>query len=335
MRSKVLFLVLLSSLFINLSWQEKQDRKPQSQELDKAVDSVSAENLKRHESYLAGDELEGRCAGYEGNNKATEYIATHWKKLGLKPVGDKDKDGNPSYFQKFTFRKTYETRNTVAFFEGNDDKLKDQIIVIGAHHDHVGKEGQGGWGKKGGPKGDDNIWNGADDNASGTSSVLEIARAFMEGKIKTRRSILFMTFSAEEAGLLGSAHYVKNSLFPRKNHKAMVNLDMVGRSTGYVSLSNFQTSPIWDEIVEKAKKGLKIEVKTKKSELGGSDHMSFDAAGIPNTQLFTPMHSDYHKITDHPDRIEYDHMADICKLALRMIVLLADADDIPNTCGKK
>src|SRR5689334_10807164 len=146
----------------------------QSDPMGDALKTVDEAPLRAHEAYLASDALEGRAAGFPGNEKAVAYLVKEVTSYGLKPLGT---DG---YLQEFEFHTKGETRkakNVIAILEGSDPKLKAEYVLLGGHLDHVGRVGQNVSGKLGGSKDGDEIWNGADDNASGTSAVLLVARA--------------------------------------------------------------------------------------------------------------------------------------------------------------
>lgn len=294
--------------------------------LDDAAALITAKGLSDHLGVLAGDDYEGRNSGYPGNDKAAEYIAAHFKKIGLLPAGDKDASGAATWFQEFkVVNRT--TRNVLGRVEGSDPELKSEFVVIGAHHDHVGKRGQSNMGqfksKRAEP--DDEVWNGADDNGSGTVTVLEIARAFMEGKLRAKRSILFMTFSGEEWGLVGSKHYVDHPLVPLEKTAAMINLDMVGRNGAKpMDVGGVSTAAEWTDLCAEAAKGTDLAYKTSPGVMAGSDHYSFAKKRIPAVHFFTGFHEDYHCQTDHADRIDYDRMAKIGKFGLRLLALAAD-----------
>ncbi|HYF54466.1 MAG TPA: M28 family peptidase, partial [Salinarimonas sp.] len=160
-------------------------RADESDAVPKALKSITEEVLQTHIRFLASDDLEGRAAGFPGNERAVEYLVDQVKELGLKPAGEN------GYTQTFAFARDRKARNVLALIEGGDAALKAQTVVIGCHLDHVGRRGQTVGGQSpGGPEGDD-IWNGADDNASGTSAVLSVARAFVTGKVRPKRTILF------------------------------------------------------------------------------------------------------------------------------------------------
>ncbi|MBI4564503.1 MAG: M20/M25/M40 family metallo-hydrolase [Planctomycetes bacterium] len=315
-----------SLLLLPAAAQESKSDRVAAEALDGACALIQADGLRAHLEYLAGDELEGRCAGYEGERKATEYIARHFEKLGLRPVGDKDEKSEPTYFQEFDLRGR-RPRNTVAFCEGSDPRLKEEIVILGAHHDHVGKAGQANAGRrsKAGAPREDKIWNGADDNGSGTVTVLEIARAFMEGKIRTKRSVLFMTFSGEEFGLLGSRHYVRNPLFPIEKTAAMINMDMVGRNPEKeFQIKGVGSAAKWKELVQHVGVETGVSFKTVHAVHGGTDYYNFARAKIPTVDFFTDFHPDYHCQTDHPDKIAYERMEKIGRFVLRLLVATAN-----------
>lgn len=311
-----------------------QDTKVQN-DLGKAVDAVSADKLKEYLTELAGDSYEGRNAGYPGNDKAAQFIARHCEAIGLKPLGDKKGDSR-TYFQKFSHAKQLTTGNVVAYVEGGDPQLKSECVVIGAHFDHAGKSGEGNpfarIKRRNDPK-EDEIWNGADDNASGTATVMEIARAFMAAGLKPRRSVIFVWFSAEEWGLVGSKHYCSNfpPEFPREKHLAMINLDMVGRNPDKpVAINGCGTSDVWRKLLDECNKDVDLNFVAGDQVDSGSDHYSFAAREIPAIHFFTGFHSNYHRNTDHADLIAYDHAAKIGKLALKLVFTIANADEAPR-----
>ncbi len=294
---------------------------------------VTAGLLRGHVEVLAGDALEGRNAGYPGEQKAAEYIAGVMKEAGLRPAGD---DG--TFFQKFRAGRR-ETRNVVGLLEGTDPGLREEYVVVGAHHDHVGTADQGHWGRLGKARGDDTIYNGADDNASGTAIVLGLARAFGAGEIRTRRSMVFITFSGEEGGLLGSRHYVGRPVAPIAQHVFMLNLDMVGRNPGR-PVDVHGTGSAEGGVLRKAagaafdRAGLKARIHdSAQLMMGDSDHSSFAARRVPFVFFFTGFHPDYHRVTDHADKLAYDNMAGIARAAFHLLSEVADADARPRFSG--
>lgn len=326
---KYLFLALV--LLVNVSaFQDKKDntKQDESKTLDDAIKAIKSDNMKKYLEYLASDELEGRLAGQDGNNKAAKWIAEKVEKWGFKPIGDK-KDGKHTFFQAFD--EPAKTQNVLGYIEGTDEKLKKEVVVIGAHYDHVGMSGQKGPGKIGGKKGDDKVWNGADDNGSGTTTVLEVARAFAESGLKPKRTVLFIWFSAEEWGLDGSKYHVNNPVFDLENYAAMINLDMVGRNAEKaMAVEGTSTSEKWEELIEKSIKGNDLEIAPSPKVTAGSDHYSFYSKKIPAVHFFTDFHADYHKVTDHVDKIEFERMEKIGKFALSLLWNTANMDERPK-----
>jgi hypothetical protein len=205
------------------------------------------------------------------------------------------------------------TRNVAGLIEGSEAKLKKELVVIGGHYDHVGymKQHQ---------EGEDYIYNGADDNASGTSAVLAIAKAFGAAKKKPKRSVLLITFAGEEKGLFGSRAYVEQPLLPLENTVAMLNLDMVGRNApDSVSVGGVMRSPDLIKINEEENRevGMALDYSIE-SFHNRSDQYNFAREKIPFLFYFTGLHQDYHKVGDHPEKINETKIAKIATLAFRV-----------------
>ncbi|MFP6766700.1 MAG: M20/M25/M40 family metallo-hydrolase, partial [Planctomycetaceae bacterium] len=181
-----------------------------------ALDTILRQDLARHINTLASDALEGRAAGTDGGRAAGNYIVQQLRRLALRPVGS---DGD--FYQEFS-DKGY--RNILAVLPGSDPELKKEFVLVGAHYDHVGL---GTKITSRGPLGQ--IHNGADDNASGTAAVLEIAEALSTLQPAMRRSIVFVFWDAEELGLLGSKHWMTTPTIPLTAIRLAINVDMVGR----------------------------------------------------------------------------------------------------------
>jgi hypothetical protein len=213
----------------------------------------------------------------------------------------------------------YRTRNVLGFIEGDDPDLKKEIVVIAAHYDHVGvmKEHKADT---------DYIFNGADDNASGTSGVMAIAKAMASMKVKPKRSILFILFAGEEKGLFGSGYYVKDPLFPLKNTVAMINLDMISRnSPDSLEIIGAVQCPELTKIIEKENHETDFILSLKKMS-GGSDHWNFYKKDIPSVFFFTGLHPDYHHVSDNPDKIDARKAARVSKLAFLTAWWIANDD---------
>jgi hypothetical protein len=213
------------------------------------------------------------------------------------------------------------TQNVLALVPGAASAA--EILVVGAHYDHLGMGGNDSL-----APGVNAIHPGADDNASGTALVLELARRFARKGGDYPRAILFASWGAEELGLLGSKYWVKSPTVPWDRVVANVNFDMVGRSTnGKLDIGGVSTAVGWKEIVEDANqtlaKPLGVRTSSRLSGIGGSDHMSFGEASRPALFFFTGLHSDYHKPSDTADKINYATMAQIADLAEGVIERIA------------
>lgn len=200
--------------------------------------------------------------------------------------------------------------NVVGYVEGSDPALKDEVIIIGAHYDHLGLGGPHSLA----PKQVGQIHNGADDNASGTSGLLELAEALAAERSTLKRSLLFIAFSGEEEGLLGSSYYVKHPIIPLEQTVAMINLDMIGRlRQNRLIIQGLGTSPAWKPLIEKLNRTAKFDLRTGSGGVGSSDHTSFYLKDIPVLFFFTGVHSDYHKPTDDADKINVDGEARVVR----------------------
>jgi Zn-dependent M28 family amino/carboxypeptidase len=213
----------------------------------------------------------------------------------------------------------FPTQNVVGFWEGSDPILKNEIVVIGAHYDHVGVA-------------NDSIYNGADDNASGTAGVMEVAEAFTKCKTRPRRSILFMTFAGEEKGLFGSRYYTDDPIFPIENVIAMLNMDMISRNdTNEVAIIGSKTSPSLKTINEKCDEsiGMKLDYDNDRFFLQ-SDHYSFYRKNIPVLFYFSKDTPDLHKPSDDPDKIIPEKMARIGRLVFSTAWTVANQTERPD-----
>ncbi|MCB0283739.1 MAG: M20/M25/M40 family metallo-hydrolase [Calditrichae bacterium] len=219
-----------------------------------------------------------------------------------------------------------QTRNVLAVLPGSDETLKDQYIVVGAHYDHLGYGGRGS-----GSRTPDTvaIHNGADDNASGVSSMLEIAEYF--SAMKTKRSILFMAFGAEEMGLLGSKYFVNNPLIDLKKIDIMYNLDMVGRLDSVdkgLTLGGTGTAEGLEDFIKKESEKFDLKVKTSPEGTGPSDHATFYLENIPVLFFFTGTHDDYHTYRDDSDKINYEGMKKVADFAIDLINYHANNEEM-------
>ena len=209
-------------------------------------------------------------------------------------------------------------RNVIGFIQGSDPQLAREFIIIGAHYDHLGKHA----GK---------IFPGADDNASGTSALLEIAQAFGLSEKKPPRSILFIAFAGEEKGLLGSTHYVENPLVPLSDTVIMINLDMVGRAKGNsANIGGGKLTPVIEKICNESANQAGLEVRMSETPGGGSDHASFFAHKIPALFIISSSDSDFHTPRDTPDKINFPVMTKVAKLAYLIANSVANLPERPK-----
>ena len=254
------------------------------------IESITADGVFKHLQELSSDAYEGREAGTPGADKAAEYLAARLKEWKLKPAGE-----GGSWFQPFKAAGK-PSRNVLAVIPGSDPALKREYVLIGAHYDHIGMGGQG----------EDTINNGADDNASGTSTALEIARALASLKERPKRSILFGWWSGEEKGLLGSKHYVDHPTVDLKSIVACLNLDMVGRNAeDSIDIEGTGSSPDLKAVFERVNERkffAKINFGTPQVK-ADTDHYWFYMSGIPAVEFFSGYHADYHKPGDHAEKI--------------------------------
>jgi hypothetical protein len=208
------------------------------------------------------------------------------------------------------------TSNIVAYIEGNDPKLKDEVLVLGAHMDHLGMGGPGS-----GSMSPDTIaiHHGADDNASGTAALLELAQAFVAKPAEVKRSLVFIFFSGEELGTLGSLYYVGQPFFPLKETVAMLNMDMVGRlQNRSLTIGGSGTSSTWDSLLSRENKDSTFVLTLNPDGFGPSDHASFYGKDIPVLFFFTGIHDDYHKPSDEWTKINYAGEEKVTKYIYRL-----------------
>jgi aminopeptidase YwaD len=219
------------------------------------------------------------------------------------------------------------TSNVVALLEGSDPLLKNEYLVVGAHYDHIGFGGPNS-----GSRMPDTVavHNGADDNASGTAMVMELARRLASEKTSLKRSIIFVAFSAEEMGLLGSKYFVNHCPVDIKSVKAMFNFDMVGRfdqEKNSISVSGTGTSVEADSILKIYEKDLPFSVVHAPDGYGPSDHAAFYSSGIPVFYFNTGVHTDYHTPFDDTDRLDFNNEKKVGDFAAAVIL---DVDNLPK-----
>lgn len=336
---KTIFLLCNITLLISCGHPKSTPTK--GQDLTKVnltpyLNTITATELEKHLYIVAADSMQGRDTGSEGQKKAGRYLIGEYSKMGISYP-----KGATSFYQKVPsafMRRNYsptpnDSENIWAFIEGSEKP--DEILVISAHYDHVGtKNGE--------------IYNGADDDGSGTVALLEIAQAFIKAKnegLGPKRSILFLHVTAEEKGLHGSRFYSENPLFPLKNTIADINIDMIGRrDTIHKTTNNYvyvigsdRLSTDLHKINEEANsKYTKLDLDYKYNDINDperiyyrSDHYNFAKNGIPSIFFFNGVHADYHLPGDTPDKIEYDALAKRTQLAFATAWELANRKDRP------
>jgi Zn-dependent M28 family amino/carboxypeptidase len=229
-------------------------------------------------------------------------------------------------YTEFLARNVRTVRNVVGILPGTDSSRQDEAVVIGAHYDHVGLGGR----YSVTPERTGEVHNGADDNASGTSAVIEMAKAAAADPSRFPRTLVFVAFAGEERGLLGSAHYANNPAVPLSKTVAMLNLDMVGRSKGKVQTSGLEKAPSLEpDLLAAAKTAGFAEVGREGPGSGRSDDASFLQRRIPSIIFFTGFHGDYHRPGDDWDKIDAAGTARVATLALELAARIAARRDRP------
>jgi len=210
-------------------------------------------------------------------------------------------------------------RNVVGFIKGSDKRLRDEFVIVGGHYDHVGyltthKEGE------------DYIYNGADDNASGAAGVLAVAKAFTASGKTPARSILFILFAGEEIGLIGSDYYCRHPLIPIDKSVAMLNMDMISRNgSDSLQIEGADRNPDLKEIMLKEAEGLGLKyIPTGDEMMGRSDHYNFFKRGITAVDITGGLHKDYHTVFDNPDRVDNDKASRISRLVYKTAKVMAN-----------
>ena len=299
----------------------------------KAYESISLESLKKNLTVIASDEMEGRDTGSPGQKKAGEYMINFYKQNGIsfpKALGSFYQKVPATYMSKRGGRNLPDSENILAFIEGSEKP--EEIVVISGHYDHVGS-------RKG------VVYNGADDDGSGTVAVMEIAKAFNEAKKAghgPKRSILFLHVTGEEHGLFGSEFYTDNPVFPLANTVVDLNIDMIGRDDPenrgkqyvYVIGSEMLSSQlkVINEAANKSTNNLELNYKyddpnDSQRLYYRSDHYNFAKNNIPVAFYFDGIHEDYHKPTDDVDKIDFPLLQKRAKLVFATAWELANRPD--------
>ncbi len=216
-------------------------------------------------------------------------------------------------------RRTSELENVVGLLPGHDAALGGEVLLIGAHYDHLGLGGRSSLASRAVGQ----IHHGADDNASGTAGVLELACELAGRASELKRGVLFMTFAGEELGLLGSGYYTRNPLLPIEKTVAMINLDMIGRPKDHkLYIGGVGTAQQFRSLVEEENRAVGMKLEYSIGGYGSSDHTSFTARRVPVLFFFSGLHSDYHKPSDTWDKINPEGAAEVLRLAQRVALHL-------------
>ena len=295
--------------------------------IERALNTINRSSAEATINFLASDELQGREAGFHGSRVTSEYIVSLLQWMGVSPLAD-------SYFQLFdAYRKERQKKGRLEVHPDSIAKLKQEVhqklsmrnvlgmipgkntkeyVIVGAHFDHLGID----------PVLDgDQIYNGADDNASGVSAVLQIARAFLASGQQPERNVIFAFWDGEEKGLLGSKYFVQTCPF-LSQIKGYLNFDMIGRNNKpqqpkqvvYFYTAAHPVFGDWlKEDIRKYSLQLEPDYRAWENPIGGSDNGSFAKVGIPIIWYHTDGHPDYHQPSDHADRLNWDKVVEITK----------------------
>ena len=263
--------------------------------------NTPSESLEKHVHFLASDLLLGRGFGTPQGKEAAEYIALQFKEAGVEPL-------NGTYFHHFMARNgilNIPGINVVGVIPGSDPELREEYIVLGAHYDHLGYAAHGN---------DTTIWNGADDNASGTATIIELGRNLAASQASLGRSVIVAAFDGEESGLLGSKHFLKDSVVPPHSIKLMFSLDMVGMYEAHKGLDLKGINLLYDADLLTGELANKYNItitKANKSIEQRTDTAPFGAMNIPAIAPNTGSESPYHQPEDTAAALDYDGMARI------------------------
>ena len=273
--------------------------------------------------YLSDDRLAGRMTGSPGADSAAAYLARRFEQVGLQPAAG-------GWFQAFTVAKEAPVaqsarvggmvgKNVIGLLPGRDPVLRNETVIVGAHYDHLGL---GGFGSLD-PDSTGKVHNGADDNASGAAMLIHLAARLAQSP--PARTVLFIAFSGEELGLLGSAHYVKQPVYPLSSTLAMVNLDMVGRlRNGRLIVYGSRTAEEFPALLDSLNWHAGFDLKAQGDGYGPSDQSSFYAAGRPVLHVFTDLHDDYHRTTDDWKKIDPEGFRRVSNFTLGLVTALAN-----------
>ena len=273
--------------------------------------------------FLSDDRLQGRMTGSPGADSAAAYLARRFSQVGLQPAAG-------GWFQTFNLRREAPAarqakqgaltgRNVIGILPGRDPVLRNQTVILGAHYDHLGL---GGFGSLD-PDSTGVVHNGADDNASGAAALIQVAARLAASP--PARTVVFIAFSGEELGLVGSSHYVNEPIYPLAGTLAMVNLDMIGRlRNGRLIVFGARSAKEFPALLDSLNWYAGFDLKAQGDGYGPSDHSSFYAAKRPVLHIFTDLHEDYHRTTDDWQRVNYDGLKRVADFTLGLVTALAN-----------
>ncbi len=273
--------------------------------------------------FLTDDRLQGRVTGSAGADSAAAYLARRFSEVGLQPAAG-------GWFQSFAVGRDAPAarqaksggvigKNVIGILPGKHPVLRNQTVVLGAHYDHLGL---GGFGSLD-PDSTGRVHNGADDNASGVAGLIQVAARLAASP--PARTVVFIAFSGEELGLLGSAHYVKQPIYPLAGTLAMVNLDMVGRlRNGRLIVYGAGSAKEFPPLLDSLNWYAGFDLRAQGDGYGPSDQSSFYAAKRPVLHLFTDLHEDYHRTTDDWQKVNVDGLKRVADFTLGLITALAN-----------
>lgn len=289
--------------------------------------------IRRHVNVIADDSMLGRNTPSKGLEMTAAYVGSQFKRLGLKPGGDSN-----TYIQRYQLTKApapgsrapakapESAPNSVGILPGTDPVLRDEYIVISAHMDHVGTNSASA---------KDSIWNGADDDASGTAGVLALAEALSQAP--TKRSIIFLTVSGEEHGLLGSSWFASNPPVSIKKIVANFNLDMIGRNwKDSIVVVGMEHSDLGGTLMKVSAMHPELGITPMRDPwpqenfFGRSDHYNFARRGVPALFFFNGVHEDYHQPSDSPDKIDAEKESRVVRLIFHVLTAVANAAAKPE-----
>jgi len=297
-----LFLVFIFALIFNIS----------------AQNLISADSLKKHVYFLASDSLKGRGLGTPEGLISAKYIANYFQEFGVKPLTD-------SYLNAFYYnigQTVVQGNNVIGIIEGADPVLKNEYILLGAHYDHVAFRFKNN---------EKVIYNGADDNATGTAAVIELGRKLFENKDQLKRSIILVAFDGEESGLVGSYKFVHDAKIPMEQVRLMMSIDMIGKydRSNSLIMGAMGTLISGNEVLKQVAQSHNIKIKeTGKKVSNRTDSKPFGLEAIPALHVTSGIIQPYHKPEDDPSDIDYKGMEKITNLLYDLTVELANKPEL-------